>query len=58
MFENTIDKKSIVEIEGENIIDLTEPCFNEVKSNNIIYTLRKVPYNICLLYTSPSPRDS
>lgn len=48
MFENTIDKKSIVEIEGENIIDLTEPCFNEVKSNNIIYTLRKVPYNMIM----------
>lgn len=49
MFENSIDNKSIIkDKKGENIIDLTEPCFNDKKSNNIIYTLKRVPYNMIM----------
>jgi len=48
MFENSIDKKSIIVINNEEIIDLTKSCFNEKKSENIIYSVRKVPYNMIM----------
>lgn len=48
MLENTIDKKSIIEINEESLVDLTESCFKETKNENIIYSIRRVPYNMIM----------
>ena len=48
MLENSIDKKDIIIINNEEIIDLTKSCFNEKKSENIIYSIRRVPYNMIM----------
>lgn len=48
MLENTIDKKTIITIDGDKVVDLTESCFNDIKSENIIYTIKRVPYNMIM----------
>ena len=40
---------------GNDLVDITDATASERSTDNII-TLN-APYNICLLYTSPSPRD-
>ena len=48
MLENSIDKKSSIIVNNETIIDLTESCLKEKKSDNVIFTIRRVPYNMIM----------
>lgn len=48
MLENSIDKKEIIKKENDEIIDLTKSCFNYKKSNSLIYSIKKVPYNMIM----------
>lgn len=48
MLENSIDKKKKITINDIELIDLTESCFKEKKSDDIIYTVRRVPYNMIM----------
>lgn len=48
MFENVIDKKDIITINDEEIVDLTKSCFKSKKSDNLTYTIKKVPYSMIM----------
>ena len=48
MIENSIDKKEKVFTNGEIIVDLTKSCFIDKNNNDLIYTVRRVPYDMIM----------